>query len=112
MNEFEKYVVISTTQAGDGKTTPKPGDMVTCHYTLTIDGRKVDSSRDRNRPFQFNIGRGQVIKGWDEGLLRFTLGQRGIVTIQYQYGYGEAGRPPQVPPKATLVFDVELLGIN
>ncbi len=112
VNDFDKYVTIETDKPGDGKTFPKAGDSISCHYTLTVDGKKVDSSRDRNRAFDFQVGRGMVIKGWDEGLLKFSVGQRGKVTIQYQYGYGEAGRPPQIPPKATLVFDVELLSIQ
>ncbi len=112
VSDFDKYVKIETSVAGDGVTFPKAGDTVSCHYTLLVDGKKVDSSRDRAQPFQFQIGRGMVIKGWDEGLLKFSKGQRGVVTIQYQYGYGESGRPPQIPPKATLIFDVELLSIT
>lgn len=110
--EFDKYVKIETTKKGDGGAMPKPGDTVSCHYVLTVDGKKVDSSRDRGQPFSFRVGQGQVIRGWDEGLQRFTTGQRAIMTIQHQYGYGERGIPPAIPPKATLVFDVELLSFK
>merc|ERR1712244_115423 len=106
-------VEIETLAAGDGATFPKPGQKVTCHYVLTLtDGKKVDSSRDRGEPFQFNIGRGEVIAGWDEGVARMSRGQRAKLTISADKGYGAGGVPGAIPPNATLVFDVELLNVS
>merc|ERR1711990_49004 len=103
-------VDIETLQPGDGTTFPKPGQKVTCHYVLTLqDGRKIDSSRDRGQPFQFNIGRQEVIAGWDEGVAKMSKGQRAKLTISADMGYGANGVPGQIPGGATLVFDVELI---
>ena len=105
-------VQIETLQAGDGATFPKKGQKVKCHYVLTLqDGKKVDSSRDRGSPFQFKVGMGEVIKGWDEGLTQMSVGQRAKLTISPDYGYGPKGVPGAIPPNSTLIFDVELLGI-
>ncbi|PAV63472.1 hypothetical protein WR25_01426 [Diploscapter pachys] len=104
-------VDIETIQAGDGATFPKNGQTVTCHYVLTLpNGKKVDSSRDRGQPFKFKIGKGEVIKGWDQGVAQMSVGQRAKLTISPDLGYGARGVPPQIPPNATLIFDVELLG--
>merc|ERR1712012_605733 len=103
-------VDIETLAAGDGSTFPKPGQKVTCHYVLTLqDGRKIDSSRDRGQPFQFNIGRQEVIAGWDEGVAKMSKGQRAKLTISSDMGYGANGVPGQIPGGATLIFDVELI---
>ncbi|KAK3286318.1 FK506 binding protein proline rotamase rapamycin-binding protein [Cymbomonas tetramitiformis] len=82
-------VTVETITPGDGKTFPSAGKTVTVHYTGTLtDGSKFDSSRDKGRPFQFNIGAGQVIKGWDEGVMQMSLGQRAKLTCTHDYAYG------------------------
>ncbi|KAG8710640.1 Peptidyl-prolyl cis-trans isomerase fpr2 [Ceratobasidium sp. 395] len=97
------------------------GDKLSMHYltlrdvmqtgTLASDGSKFDSSRDRNQPFAFTLGTGQVIQGWDQGLVDMCVGEKRKLTIPSAMGYGARGFPPVIPPDATLVFDVELLGI-
>ncbi|MGB3791041.1 MAG: FKBP-type peptidyl-prolyl cis-trans isomerase [Phormidesmis sp.] len=104
-----QYVVIAE---GDG-ATPQPGNRVYVHYVGTLeDGTKFDSSRDRGKPFNFTIGQGQVIKGWDEGVALMQVGDRRKLIIPPDLGYGARGAGGVIPPNATLIFDVELLRIG
>ena len=110
---FPTQTKVEITQEGDGKNFPKPGDLITIHYTGTLEnGKKFDSSRDRGKPFQCTIGVGQVIIGWDVGIPKLSVGSRAQLIIPGQEGYGSSGFPGLIPPNATLIFDVELLSIN
>mmetsp|Transcript_2379 Transcript_2379/g.15969 ORF Transcript_2379/g.15969 Transcript_2379/m.15969 type:complete len:109 (+) Transcript_2379:2351-2677(+) len=100
-------------RAGDGTTKPKVGQTVTVHYTGTLaNGQKFDSSRDRGEKFRFRIGVGQVIRGWDEGVMQMSVGERATLTCTPDYGYGARGFPPVIPSNSTLVFDVELFAVE
>ena len=113
-NPTEKAVVVETIRAGDGINFPKNGEKVTVHYTGTLanNGQKFDSSVDRGQPLQFTIGVGQVIRGWDEGVIQMSLGQKAKLLISSDFAYGAAGAGGVIPPNADLVFEVELLKIN
>ncbi|KAF7284399.1 peptidyl-prolyl cis-trans isomerase Fkbp12 [Rhynchophorus ferrugineus] len=106
-------VQVQTITPGDGSTFPKTGQTVVVHYTGTLqNGNKFDSSRDRGTPFKFRIGKGEVIRGWDEGVAQMSVGQRAKLICSPDYAYGKRGHPGIIPPNATLIFDVELLEIK
>lgn len=93
---------------GEG-ASPKKGQKVTVHYTGWLEnGKKFDSSVDRGQKFQFNIGQGQVIKGWDEGVIGMKIGEKAKFTIPADMAYGTRGAGGVIPPNATLIFEVEL----
>lgn len=93
--------------------TPKKGDSITCHYTGTLEnGTVFDSSVQRKQPFTVNIGVGQVIKGWDEGIMGMKVGEKCVLTCTPDYAYGDRGAGKVIPPGATLNFEVELLSMG
>jgi len=103
------YTII---EQGDGPQ-PQPGDVVSVHYTGTLtDGTKFDSSYDRDDPYEFTLGQGAVIKGWDEGIALLNEGGRAVLFIPPDLGYGDQGAGDVIPPGATLVFEVELVAVN
>uniref|UniRef100_A0A8C4LXD3 peptidylprolyl isomerase n=1 Tax=Equus asinus TaxID=9793 RepID=A0A8C4LXD3_EQUAS len=106
-------VEIETISPGDGRTFPKKGQTCVVHYTgMLQNGKKFDSSRDRNKPFKFRIGKQEVIKGFEEGAAQMSLGQRAKLTCTPDVAYGATGHPGVIPPNATLIFDVELLNLE
>lgn len=103
---------IEDTKVGTGDEAVA-GKSVMVHYTGWLtDGTKFDSSKDRGQPFSFQIGSGQVIKGWDQGVTGMKVGGVRKLTIPPELGYGARGAGGVIPPNATLVFEVELLGVN
>uniref|UniRef100_A0A3Q4I6F4 peptidylprolyl isomerase n=1 Tax=Neolamprologus brichardi TaxID=32507 RepID=A0A3Q4I6F4_NEOBR len=100
------------------RTFPKKGQTCVVHYIgnflslSSLNGKKFDSSRDRNKPFKFKIGHSEVIKGWEEGVAQMSLGQRAKITCTPDMAYGTTGHPGVIPPNATLIFDVELLKLE
>ncbi len=108
--QYEDHVV------GTG-ATPAKGQMVSVHYTGWLDdngakGKKFDSSRDRGKPFSFKLGVQQVISGWDQGVATMQVGGSRTLIIPAEHGYGQRGAGGVIPPGATLIFDVELLGVG
>jgi cyclophilin family peptidyl-prolyl cis-trans isomerase len=104
------YYVIDTEGSG---ALAKTGQTVVAHYTGTFwDGKKFDSSKDRGTPFEFPVGKGRVIAGWDEGFGLLKVGSKGKLIIPYFLAYGEQGHPGGIPPKSDMIFEVELLGIK
>jgi len=122
------FLFIYGTEAGDKKLQigikkrvdaaqctikSRKGDTLHMHYTGKLeDGTKFDSSLDRDTPFVFTLGAGQVIKGWDQGLLNMCEGEKRKLVIPSELGYGDSGAPPKIPGGATLVFEVELLKVE
>ena len=107
---------VIDTKAGTG-ASPRSGQIVVVHYTgwLYVNGakgKKFDSSVDRNEPFEFPIGRGRVIKGWDEGVATMKTGGKRTLIIPAALGYGEQGSGNDIPPNATLIFEVELIAVK
>jgi peptidylprolyl isomerase len=107
---------IDDTQIGTG-ATPRTGQICVMHYTGWLyengaKGKKFDSSLDRGQPFEFRIGQGQVIRGWDEGVATMKVGGKRTLIIPPELGYGARGAGGVIPPNATLLFEVELLGVK
>ncbi|XP_075975972.1 FK506-binding protein 59kD isoform X2 [Anticarsia gemmatalis] len=106
----DRGVLKRIIKEGTGTDTPNVGCSVSVHYTGTLlDGTKFDSSRDRNEPFEFNLGKGSVIKAWDIGVATMKKGEVCVLTCAPEYAYGAAGSPPVIPPNATLQFEIEMI---
>ncbi|CAK4085752.1 unnamed protein product [Aphanomyces euteiches] len=105
-------VQVQTTHPGNGEK-PRTGQNCVMHYTGKLeDGTVFDSSYKKNRPFQFPLGVGRVIRGWDEGVAQMSKGEKAVLTISGDYGYGARGVPGVIPPNATLIFEVHLEDFN
>ena len=112
-------VTVKTLKAGDGKTFPKAGQTVKCHYTGRLqDGTVFDTSKKflggigGIGAFEFQIGAGDVIKGWDVGIAKMSVGEVAELTVGPSFGYGSRGAGDAIPPNAVLIFEVELLGVS
>ena len=109
--EAEEFEIV-TLEEGEGEAS-KSGDTLVVHYTGTLlDGTVFDSSLERGDPFEFVLGEGMVIQGWEEGMKDMKVGETRIITIPSNMGYGEMGSPPTIPGNAGLEFQVELLEIK
>lgn len=109
--EIENGLCYVEHETGDGEEAAR-GDVVEVHYTGTLeDGTEFDSS-EGGAPIKFTLGIGQVIEGWDKSIVGMKVGGSRTLTIPPEYGYGEAGSPPVIPPNATLIFDVELVSVS
>eukprot|EP00440_Ansanella_granifera_P052649 gb/GFBE01057086.1/.p1 GENE.gb/GFBE01057086.1/~~gb/GFBE01057086.1/.p1 ORF type:complete len:142 (+),score=28.27 gb/GFBE01057086.1/:1-426(+) len=107
-------VTKTVIKEGDRSSFPQRGDKLRMHYTgkFAANGQKFDSSKDAGHPLEFTIGVGQVIRGWDVGVMQMSLGETATLAITSDFGYGRAGAEGVIPPNADLVFEVELLAIN
>nr|XP_050043384.1 peptidyl-prolyl cis-trans isomerase FKBP1A-like [Dermacentor andersoni] len=106
-------VEVQTISPGDGQTFPKIDQTVVVHYTGTLaDGAKFYSPQDRGKPFQFRIGKGEVIRGWEGGVAQMSVGQRAKLICSPDYAYGAMGHPGIIPPNAVLTFYVKLLRLE
>jgi len=109
---LESGLKIVDVQKAESAPVAQNGDAVFVHYTGRLeDGTQFDSSRDRGQPFGFRLGEGSVIKGWEEGIAGMKIGDKRQLIIPPSLAYGEEGRPPTIPANATLIFDVELVGL-
>lgn len=105
----DRGVLKEIIKEGEGDTTPSPGCKVKVHYTGSLlDGTKFDSSRDREKPFKFDLGRNSVIKAWEIGVATMKKGEVAMLTCAPEYAYGENGSPPSIPSNATLKFEVSI----
>ena len=105
-------LIIEDVTVGEGPLA-NAGQKVTVHYTGWLtSGKKFDSSVDHGQPFTFHLGGGEVIKGWDEGVEGMKVGGKRQLKIPPELAYGQRGYPPVIPPSSTLIFDVELLGVQ
>lgn len=112
-NSKSMELKIETTKAGTGERVVKAGDTISVQYLGKLEnGTKFDSSYDRNQPFTFKVGAGQVIKGWEQGFLGAKVGEKRTLTIPSELGYGSTGAGGIIPPNATLIFEVELISIQ
>lgn len=109
--EYSKRLKVDIVEGQNAKGHKCPnGAVAKVHYTgRLLDGTVFDSSRDRNTPFEFIVGVGEVIKGWDEGIAQMKVGQKAIITCPPAYAYGEHTVPNVIPPNSTLIFEVELI---
>ena len=112
VNMAESELKIEVIKEGSGEVVTKHGDMISVHYTGTLeDGTKFDSSLDRGDPFKFDLGAGQVIRGWDQGLLDMKVGEKRKLIIPPSLGYGDMAIGDKIPANSILIFEVELIEI-
>lgn len=114
LEQDKLHMTLKTKFPGNKTDKPKVGDIVRCHFSVKLeDGQIVNSSRKTlNRPFEFVVGIGQVIRGWDRAILRVSVNERVLVTLTAHYGYGESGYPPTIPANSPIVLEIELLQVR
>jgi len=111
--ELQPGISKKIIKEGEGGDLAETGQQITVHYTGKLENGDVfDSSVTRGQPFECQIGVGQVIKGWDVGMMSMSIGEKAELTISGEHGYGASGSPPKIPANATLIFEVELLKIG